>query len=69
MMIKTAYYGERTCPKCHSGLLKNWDELSFDERFLTERLEKNTEFSKEERKKHLFCTKCWFETPDSENFA
>lgn len=64
MVIKTEYFGERACPKCHTKLLKNWSELSADERFIAERQAASAEFSKEQRMQRLFCTNCWFETDD-----
>jgi hypothetical protein len=64
MNDKTAYFGERTCPKCHRSLLKNWTQLSSDEKFIAERQPANAEFSKEQRQHRLFCTNCWFETDD-----
>jgi hypothetical protein len=52
---------EKTCPKCHSLKMKNWEELSDEQKFLVERLPLNTEFSRAQRKKHRFCERCWFE--------
>lgn len=53
---------EKTCPRCLSARLKNWKELSGDEKFTAERLPASAGFSKKERENHLFCTRCWFET-------
>jgi len=52
---------EKICPRCHSGRLKHWSELTRDEEMLAERLPASAEFSAAERKKHRFCTRCWFE--------
>ena len=52
------------CPRCQIGKLKTWSELSADERILAERLPASAEVSPEERKRHLFCPRCWFETDD-----
>lgn len=69
MVTKTEYFGERTCPKCHTKLLKNWAELTSDEKLLAEKLPLSAEFSTKERERHLFCTNCWYETPDFETKA
>ena len=57
-------FRDKTCPKCGSGILKNWRELSVEEKLLAERLPLSAEFSRIERKRHLFCPKCWFENTD-----
>jgi hypothetical protein len=49
------------CPRCHSARLKTWDELDDEQKFLAERLPLSAEFSIEQRKKHRFCERCWFE--------
>jgi len=41
--------------------MKNWDDLDRDERMLAERLPLSAEYTRKERKKHRFCTRCWFE--------
>ena len=41
--------------------MKRWTELDADEKFLVERLPASAEFESEERRKHRFCTRCWFE--------
>lgn len=47
------------CPKCDYKKLKTWDELSEDEKMAVRvRL---SDFSLEQRKKHRFCVRCWFE--------
>ena len=58
--------GEEMCPRCDGGRLKGWDELTDDERFLAERLPASAEYSAAERKKHRFCTRCWFESVQTE---
>jgi hypothetical protein len=45
--------------------LKRWDELERDEKIAAERLPGSAHFSKDERKKHRFCTRCWFEIKDA----
>lgn len=69
MINENAYFGERTCPKCHRSLLKNWAQLSADEKFIAKRQPASAEFSKEERKHRLFCPNCWYETNDIETKA
>ena len=58
-MFETA--NEKKCPRCERRL-KEWNELTTDEKFTVERLPMSAEFSLEERKRHLFCPRCWFET-------
>ena len=41
--------------------MKSWDELTDDQKFLVERLPLSADFSIAERKKHRFCTRCFFE--------
>jgi hypothetical protein len=48
--------------------MKDWDELTEDQRFLVERLPLSAEYTSDERKKHRFCTRCWYETPDGRSF-
>ncbi|MEP7212742.1 MAG: hypothetical protein ABI791_06690 [Acidobacteriota bacterium] len=49
------------CPRCEFPMMKHWDELSDDERFIVERLETSLDSSPEQRKKHRYCPRCWFE--------
>ena len=51
---------ENLCPRCHHRL-KDWHELTSDEKFTVERLPASAEFSLAERKMHRFCKQCWFE--------
>lgn len=51
---------EKICPRCHQRL-KDWKELNSDEKFTVERLPASADFSIEQRKKHRFCVRCWFE--------
>jgi hypothetical protein len=41
--------------------MKTWEELSGEQKFLVERLPMSAEFSPDQRKKHRFCERCWFE--------
>jgi hypothetical protein len=52
---------ESRCPKCHNGRMKSWQELDSEERMVAERLPLSAEISLTKRKKHRFCTRCWFE--------
>lgn len=52
---------EKTCPRCGALKMKIWRELSDEQKFLVERLPLNTEFPRDQRKKHRFCEQCWFE--------
>lgn len=52
---------ERVCPRCDARKMKNWRQLTDEQKFLVERLPLNTNFSPEDRKKHRFCEHCWFE--------
>lgn len=56
------------CPKCHAAKMKTWDELDFEEKIIAERLPASADFSGAERKKHLFCIKCWFEETENKNY-
>jgi hypothetical protein len=47
------------CPKCDYKKLKTWGELSEEEKMFVKVLPAN--FTKEQRKKHRFCVRCWFE--------
>jgi len=62
-------FDEKMCPKCHHPKMKMWEELSGEQKFLAERLPMSAEFPAEQRKKHRFCERCWFEEikPQTEN--
>ena len=53
------------CPKCDYKKLKNWDELSEEEKMVVK--VKHSDFPIEQRKKHRFCVRCWFE--EIENYG
>lgn len=44
--------------------MKTWDELTDEQKFLVERMPASAEFILEQRKKHRFCDRCWFEHTD-----
>lgn len=52
---------EKTCPRCLSVAIKDWPELTDEQKLLAERLPMSADYALEERKKHRFCTRCWFE--------
>jgi hypothetical protein len=52
---------EKTCPRCLSRKMKSWAELNDEEKMLVERLPLSADYTPAERKKHRFCTRCWFE--------
>ena len=43
--------------------MKNWDELDDEQKMLVSRLPLSAEYPLTTRKKHRFCTQCWFEDP------
>jgi len=43
--------------------VKGWEELSDEERLLAEKLPMSADYPLRNRKKHRFCTACWFEDP------
>jgi hypothetical protein len=55
------------CPKCGHSRLKSWDDLNADQQFLAERLPASAEYTLDQRKKHRFCTRCWYEEPLGRN--
>jgi DNA-directed RNA polymerase subunit RPC12/RpoP len=57
-------FHEIYCIRCGSQKMKSWDELSDEQKFLVERLPASAEFSLDERKKHLFCPRCWNEVEE-----
>jgi hypothetical protein len=58
------------CPRCLEGKMKDWHDLSEEEREVVKRLPASAEYSEEERRSaHRWCTRCWFESPNSLNRA
>jgi hypothetical protein len=57
---------QRFCPECGSPKIKAWNELTDDEKFMVERLPGAGEFSSEERRRHRFCVRCFYEDPKTE---
>lgn len=51
----------KSCPNCGSAKMKNWENLTDEEKLLVEKLPPFADFSSEQRKKHRFCGRCFFE--------
>ena len=58
---------EKICPRCGSSKMKSWEELTDEERFLAARLPLSADYTLDARKKHRFCTRCWFEEIESKS--
>ncbi len=41
--------------------MKSWEEMAEEEQMLARKLPLSAEYPYSERKKHRFCTRCWFE--------
>ena len=54
-------FREKICPRCGAPKMKDWKDLTDEQKFLVERLPLNTDFTPEERKKHRYCERCFFE--------
>jgi len=52
---------EKICPKCQYPVMKTWEELNAEQKMLIERLPLSAALSVEQRKKNLFCPRCWHE--------
>lgn len=60
----------KKCPKCYEGVLRNWDELSEDEREVVKRLPGSGDYETAERETlHQWCNRCWYESLDTETQA
>lgn len=49
------------CPKCFAPKMKDWNELTDEQKFLVERLPLSADYSLAQRKKHRFCVQCFYE--------
>jgi hypothetical protein len=57
---------KENCPRC-DGRLRVWNELSSEEQEVVKRLPGSADYSFDERKgRHRWCTRCWFESKNSE---
>jgi len=52
---------KKACPRCGKPGLKDWKDLDDEEKVAAARMPPSAEFSVEERKKHRFCIRCWYE--------
>ena len=57
----------KSCPNCGSAKIKSWENLNDEEKILVEKLPPFADFSDEQRKKHRFCGRCFFEITQIEN--
>jgi ribosomal protein S27AE len=58
---------EKTCPRCGSAMMKNWGDLTEEQQMLARKLPLSAEYSHAARKRHRFCTRCWFEETEKRN--
>jgi ribosomal protein L37E len=54
-------FQEKMCLKCGFSEMKEWENLTDEEKMLAERLPMSAEFARRERETHLFCPRCWHE--------
>ena len=60
----------KRCHKCHEGVMRNWDELSDEERELVKRLPGSADYKAAERESmHQWCNRCWHESRIGETAA
>lgn len=59
---------EKICPRCDAPRLKSWGELNDEEKDMIERLG-IMRSGREERKKHRYCTRCWFSSDSVNDIA
>jgi len=60
------HHTRKTCPRCHSPKMRRWTDLTDEEKLFVERLPMSAEHGLSERKKHRYCTRCWFEDDSNE---
>jgi hypothetical protein len=54
---------DNQCPRCGEDQLKAWSALDDDEQEVVRRLPHARDYALEERqKRHLWCTRCWYES-------
>jgi hypothetical protein len=41
--------------------MRDWGELNAEQKLLVEKLPGNVDFNRAERRRHRFCTRCWYE--------
>lgn len=62
-------FQKKICPRCAAAKMKDWKDLTDEQKFLIERLPLNTDFALAERKKHRFCERCFFEEIEKETMV
>ncbi|MBC7796440.1 MAG: hypothetical protein H7Z37_06185 [Pyrinomonadaceae bacterium] len=50
------------CQRCGYHKLKTWNELTDDEKILVEKLPFSASIDIDERRRHLFCPRCFHES-------
>ena len=56
---------ETKCPRCGEGRLRDWEELTEEERLIARRLPENVDYTPNEREAmHRWCTNCWYEATE-----
>lgn len=55
---------EKICPRCQSPAMRSWHDLDDEQKMLAEKLPLSARYASSDRKKHRFCTRCWFEDAD-----
>jgi hypothetical protein len=66
MMMTMNNQAKPKCPRCGEAELRDWDELSSEERIVAERLPEAVDFSPGERvAMHRWCINCWYEETES----
>lgn len=58
---------EKICPRCGGVKMKSWAELNEEQQMLVRKLPLSAEYRHSARKKHRFCTRCWFELVEKES--
>ena len=60
-----AFNTTSNCPECGFYRLKSWTELTDCDKLVANSQPASAQFTLAERKKHRFCTRCWFEEIES----
>jgi hypothetical protein len=62
-----SFDGSIICPRCDAPKMRSWDQLSDQEKYLVERLPFFDDTPFTQRKKHRYCTRCWFQEQKTKN--
>ena len=58
---------DSSCPRCHEGVMRSWDELSEEEQEVVNHLPASADYTSAERQAtHQWCTRCWYEATGNE---